>query len=204
MKVTELAKTELSEAGEEVDQYVESTSKMRAEIKALTGVDIMIDDENFKDLYVIMGEIAEKYDSLTDIGKANVTEILFGKLRGNVGASILKNFDQAEKALNVAQNSAGSAMTEHQRWMESIEASEAQAAAAFEELSSKIMSSDLIKGFYDTETSVVGFLTKLIDLTDSAIPLVTTLGAGLLSLIKGNIGISKVNMPYPTFLGAVA
>lgn len=125
------------------------------------------------------------------------------KLRANVGASILQNFDQAEKALGVAQKSAGSAMTEHARWLESIEASEAKAAAAFEELSSKIMSSDLIKGFYDTEASVVGFLSKLIDLTDSAIPLATTLGAGLLSL-KGNVGISKVNMPYPTFLGAVA
>lgn len=125
------------------------------------------------------------------------------KLRANVGASILNNFDQAEKALNAAQTSAGSAMTEHQRWLESIEASEAKAAAAFEEFSTKLVNSDIVKGFYDTETSVVGFLTKLIDLTDSAIPLVTTLGAGLLSL-KGNIGISKVNMPYPTFLGAVA
>ena len=139
MKVTELAKTELAEAGEEVDQYVNSTSKMRDEIKALTGIDIMIDDANFKDLYQIMDELSVAYEKLSDIDKANVTEILFGKLRANVGASILQNFDQAKKALGVAQKSAGSAMTEHARWLESIEASEAKAAAAFEELSSKIM-----------------------------------------------------------------
>lgn len=197
------AKTDLQEAGEEVDEYVNSTSKMREELKALTGVDIMVNDKQFKDLFVIMDEMSTAYKTLSDIDKANVTEILFGKLRANVGASILNNFDQAEKALNAAQTSAGSAMTEHQRWLESIEASEAKAAAAFEEFSTKLVNSDIVKGFYDTETSVVGFLTKLIDLTGSAIPLVTTLGAGLLSL-KGNIGISKVNMPYPTFLGAVA
>lgn len=176
---------------------------MREELKALTGVDIMIDDANFKDLYQIMSELSVAYEKLADIDKANVTEILFGKLRANIGASILQNFDQAQKALNVAQNSAGSAMNEHARWLQSIEASEAQAAAAFEELSSKIMSSDLVKGFYDAETSVIGFLSNLIDLTGSAIPLVSSLAAGLLSL-KGNVGISKVNMPCPTFLGAVA
>ena len=80
MKVTELAKTELQDAGEEVDEYVNSTSKMREELKALTGVDIMIDDANFKDLYQIMSELSVAYEKLADIDKANVTEILFGKI----------------------------------------------------------------------------------------------------------------------------
>lgn len=80
MKVTELAKTELQDAGEEIDKYVNSTSKMREELKALTGVDIMIDDANFKDLYQIMSEMSTAYKTLSDIDKANVTEILFGKI----------------------------------------------------------------------------------------------------------------------------
>lgn len=105
-------------------------------------------------------------------------------------------------SMEVTTSSTGSAMAEHARWLESIEASEAKASAAFEEFSTRIMSSDLIKGFYDTEAGILGFLTKLIDLTDSAIPLISTLGAGLLSI--KNVGISKVNMPYPTCLGAVA
>lgn len=181
MKVTDLAKTELSDAGEEVDAYVESTSKMRAEIKALTGVDIMVDKNTFKDIYDIMDELSKVYDDLEDIEKASLTEILFGKLRANVGASILQNFDQAEKALATAQNSAGSAAREHERWMQSIAASEAQASASFEEFSSKVMSSDIIKFGYDAQTGILGFLTKLIDLTGSATPLVSALAAGLLS-----------------------
>lgn len=80
MKVTELAKTELQDAGEEVDQYVNSTSKMREELKALTGVDIMVNDKQFKDLFVIMDEMSTAYKTLSDIDKANVTEILFGKI----------------------------------------------------------------------------------------------------------------------------
>lgn len=38
------AKTELEEAGLETDGMVESTAKLREEIKALSGVDIMIND----------------------------------------------------------------------------------------------------------------------------------------------------------------
>ena len=70
----------MQDAGEEVDEYVNSTSKMRDELKALTGVDIMIDDANFKDLYQIMDELSVAYEKLSDIDKANVTEILFGKI----------------------------------------------------------------------------------------------------------------------------
>lgn len=73
------AKTDLQEAGEEVDEYVNSTSKMREELKALTGVDIMVNDKQFKDLFVIMDEMSTAYKTLSDIDKANVTEILFGK-----------------------------------------------------------------------------------------------------------------------------
>lgn len=74
------ATSDLEEAGEEVDDYVKSTSKMREEIKGLTGVDIMIDNATFKDLYDIMDELSNVYDTLEDIEKANLTEILFGKI----------------------------------------------------------------------------------------------------------------------------
>lgn len=38
------AKTELEDAGLETDGMVESTSKLREELKALSGVDIMLND----------------------------------------------------------------------------------------------------------------------------------------------------------------
>lgn len=199
------AQTDLKDMGEEVDEYVKSSSKMREEIKALTGVDIMINEKQFKDLYDIMDELSKVYDTLSDIDRANVTEILFGKLRANVGASVLQNFDQAAKALQIAQDSAGSAMTEHARWMESIAASEAKATAAFEEFSNKIVNSDVVKLYYDAKTGILGLLSGIIDKAGSAIPIVTSLGAAIASIAsKGNFGISKVNMPYPTFNGAVA
>ena len=64
------AKTELEEAGLETDGMVESTAKLRAEIMALSGVDIMEDANTFKSTYAIMDELAAKWQDLTDIQQA--------------------------------------------------------------------------------------------------------------------------------------
>lgn len=194
------AETALSDMGEEVDDYVKSSSKMREEIKLLTGVDIMIDDANFKDIYQIMQELSVATRELEQVDRNNVNEILFGKRQANIGASIFQNFDQAEKALKAAQNSAGSAMTEHARWMESIEASEARATAAYEQFSNTVLSSDLIKAGYDAQTGILGLLTNIIDKL-GAIP--TLAGAAAAALSFKGAGISSEYAP-PHLYGAVA
>ena len=65
------AKTELEEAGLETDGMVESTAKLREEIMALSGVDIMLDENTFKSTYDIMDELSTKWQDLTDIQQAN-------------------------------------------------------------------------------------------------------------------------------------
>lgn len=71
------AKTELSEAGEETEGMVTSTSKLRDKILALTtvdggkGVDIMSDNDTFKSTYEIMKGISEVWNDLSDINQAN-------------------------------------------------------------------------------------------------------------------------------------
>ena len=64
------AKTELEDAGLETEGMVESTAKLRQEILALSGVDIMENANEFKSTYKIMDELAQKWESLTDIQQA--------------------------------------------------------------------------------------------------------------------------------------
>ena len=64
------AKTELEDAGLETEGMVESTAKLREEIMALSGVDIMENDNTFKSTYQIMDELAAKWKDLTDIQQA--------------------------------------------------------------------------------------------------------------------------------------
>lgn len=174
------ATTELEEAGLETDGMAESTAKLQAEIKALSGVDIMLDKNTFKSTYQIMDELSQKWKDLTDIQQASITELLAGKHQGNVMASLMENFDIARQALDVSMNSEGSAMQEHEKYMESIEAKVNQLKAAWEGLSNSFFDSGFIKGAIDGLTKFVGIIDTLIS-KFGTIP--TLLAAG--GIVKG-------------------
>lgn len=67
------AKTELEEAGEDVDGMAESTSQLQAKLKALTHgkVDIMLDADTFKSTTQILREMAGAWEYMTDIERAD-------------------------------------------------------------------------------------------------------------------------------------
>lgn len=66
--------------GEETDNLASSTSKLRNEIKQLTGVDIMLDNNTYKSTYQIMLEISKVWDKLSDVSQAAVLEKLAGEI----------------------------------------------------------------------------------------------------------------------------
>jgi len=157
------ATTELEEAGESTEGMAESTAKMRKEIMALSGVDIMINDDTFKSTFDIMDELSKKWEDLTDIQQASIIELMAGKHQGNVFASLMQNFDIAREALDVSINSSGSAMKEHAKWSESIEARLLKIKAAWQSLSQSFLQSDFLKGLLNTVTSLVDGLDFLVD-----------------------------------------
>ena len=116
------AKSEMEEMGEDTEGMVESTATLRAEIKSLSGVDIMASATEFKSTYQILDEISQKWEDLSDISRATLIEKMAGKHQGNVFASLMENFDTARNALETSMNSSGSAMREHEKWQQSLEA----------------------------------------------------------------------------------
>ena len=77
------AKSDLESAGESADGCANSVSELRSELKSLTGVDIMIDNKNFKSTYQILKELSQVWDKLSDVTQANVTEMIGGKRNAN-------------------------------------------------------------------------------------------------------------------------
>ena len=73
------ATAELEDMGEEVDELVDSTPKMRELIMGLSGVDIMASATEFKSTYQILTEIASVWDEMTDVSQAALLEALAGK-----------------------------------------------------------------------------------------------------------------------------
>ena len=153
------AATELEELGEEAI----SISKVREEIMALSGVDVMQDENTFKSTYQIIDELSKKWSDLKDIQQASITEILGGKRQANVISALMTNFDIARDALDTSLNSDGSAMAEHAKWMESLEAKTQQFKAAWEELSEAFLDEDFLGKTIDGLTGVLNAVTFCID-----------------------------------------
>lgn len=159
-------KGSLEELGEEVDETVDSISKVQTQILNRTGgkVNIFDDMGNFRDYYDIMKDISEVYDELSDTDKADLTEILFGKQRGNQGAALIQAFQsgQIQKALEATLNAEGSAMEEQERWMDSLEAKTQQFEAAFQSLSNTVVDSNMLKSIVDLGTTGVSSFERFI------------------------------------------
>ena len=194
------AKTDLENMGESSDGCANSVSELRSELKQLTGVDIMKDaaGTQFKSTYDILKEISEVWGSLTDVTRANVTEMLGGKRNANAVAAVLSQFEIAEKSMKDAANSAGSAAKENEVYLSSITGKLAQLDSAFQQLSQDLLDSSLIKFFVD-------FATAAVDIADGAVkaagalPTLTAAISGVLSVMQmsGKLknGAGKVNMP---------
>lgn len=181
------ATTEMEQAGLDMEGMASSTAELRKEIMALSGVDIMIDDNTFKSTYQIIEELAVKWGELTDIQQASITELIAGKRQGNIISAVMENFDIAQDALNSSLESAGSAMKEYNTYLEGIEAKTNQFKSAFEALSLTVVDSDFLKGIIDFGTDAISVLDKIVQTLGLIPSLIGSIGAVLGGLNKQSI-----------------
>lgn len=194
-------KGQLEELGEEVDENVESISKMQTHILNLTEgkVNIFGDDGQFKSTYQIMKEISDIWDELDSKAQADLLETVAGKMRANAVSALISNFDQVEKATQAAYSSAGTAAKENEKYMNSMQGKIAATQAAWQALSNSFLSSDFLKGLIDTGQTFLNIINDIVK-TTGALPPILAVIAGYLSASK-NIGRDKMfslnssNMP---------
>lgn len=184
------AKTEAEEAGESTEGMANSVSELREELLALTNgkVDIQIDENTFKSTYQIMKELADVWGELTDITQANILEQIGGKRNANVVSSMLENFNVAEDVVKTAANSAGSALKENEKYLDSINGKIAEFKATFEELSMTLIDSDFVKQVIEFGTGLLDVLNVLAKVIDKVGGLNTVLyvTVGILATIKAD------------------
>lgn len=209
------AKTEAEEAGESTEGMANSVSELREELLALTNgkVDIQIDENTFKSTYQIMKELADVWGELTDITQANILEQIGGKRNANVVSSMLENFNIAEDVVKTAANSAGSALKENEKYLDSINGKIAEFKATFEELSMNFIDSDFVKQVIELGTGLLNVLNVLAKVIDKVGGLNTVLyvTVGILATIKADAiktflvttlpgAIAKVTSAISTFV----
>ena len=157
------SKTELEEMGEDVSDMATTTSQLQAKLLALTGgqVDIMLDENTFKNSTQILREMADAWEDMNDIQRASALELMGGKRQANVLSALIQNFDTVEDAIEASANSAGSALKENEIWLDSISGKISQFNNAMQAMWSNTLDSDMIKGFVSFGTELIKIIDKI-------------------------------------------
>ena len=176
-------KGELQDLGEETDENVENLSQMQGKVLNLTHGKVNIFDNagDFKSTYEIMQGIADIYDDLTDSDKADLLETIAGKNRANEVAALIQNWDRVAQATESAENSAGSAMAEQEKYANSLQGRLNSLTSSLQTISNTALDSGFLKGLVSGATEAINILNKVID-TIGTIPTGATATGAAMSL----------------------
>lgn len=183
------AKSDLESMGESTDDLADSTSKLREEIKGLTGVDIMADEDTFKSTAEIIKEIGAVWDQMTDVSRAATLEKLAGKNRASTVAGLIENYKTIDKVIEAASNADNSALEENQKIIESIDGRIQQLQNRVQEFWYNAINDSVVKDAVSALTFLVDGATKLID-TFGLLPTILSIVAAKLSF--KNVGINTL------------
>lgn len=187
------AKAELEEMGEDTADLAQGTSKIRKDILALSGVDIMLDENTFKSTYQILKEISDVYDDLSDVNRAAVLEKLAGKNNANTVAAVLQDFSIAQNVMDSMGNAAGSASEELNKYLDSIEGKLQTLSATFQEIAKNVLQSDFMKDLLDSLIAVANAIGKITESLGGLDPLFTIgTGAAIFASAKNKGGAKLI------------
>lgn len=179
------ATTELEEMGEETDGLADGLSKYREEIMALSGVDIMKDENTYKDMYDIFVELAQVWDNIkSDEARSRVAEILGGTRQLSGIMSTITNIRDAMGAYESAMDSAGTATQANDIYMSTASAHVEQLKTAFQELSASLIDTGFI-------TTIVDFGTNILQIFTGITQVINAIG-GLNTVLKTTVGIFAI------------
>ena len=169
---TEAAREELQALGEDVDDFiVTTTSKMDQQIQDLTktqgnfGVSLLDMNGNYRSTYDVLLDIAKVWDQIaqedlvTGENRQNaLLEMMAGKNRSNILASVLQSPDILEEAYAYALDSEGSALKENEAYLESIQGHLDRLKNSYDNLWINENNREVITGFLDIAKVVLDLI----------------------------------------------
>ena len=187
-------KGELEELGESTEG-VENISKMQGQIYNMTGGKVNIFDANgdFRSTYDIMKDIAAVYNDLTDTDRASLLETIAGKDRANDVASLLQNMSTAVNMVETAENAAGSARGENEKYLDSLQGRLDVLTSSIQAFSAITLDSGFLKGIVSGATEAIDIFSALIENVGVFPTLLGAVGAGFSVFGKGAFTVDSAN-----------
>ncbi len=173
---------------DEGEKDLELIPKLESNFNKL-GLSLLDSNGELKSTYQILKELAPIYNTMDADTKAYYTELIAGKYQAQNAAAILSNFGTAVSATETAMNSAGSAGRENEKVLDSIKGKISRFQSAFQELSTTLVNSDVVKFIIDFSTALLKLGTtdsgKTIIALSSMFLGITILKTGFVALTDG-------------------
>ncbi|MFE4571288.1 phage tail tape measure protein [Paenibacillus chitinolyticus] len=172
----------ISEEGEDLSNLVPSLEEKFQSI----GLTLQKDENTFKSTYEIFQDLSKVWGKLSEFERSDILELVAGKLQGNIAASLISNFKDAEGALQAGLNSFGSAAKENETYLKSMQGHIAKLKNEATNFWQSTMDSGALNQIIDLGTSLIGVLRSV---TDTFGGLGSLAGVATAALIAFNVSV---------------
>lgn len=168
-----------ADAAQEADSIEYSVGGV---IKTMSLLDETTGD--IKSTFDIFGGLKKDWDAMSNAEKQALAITYAGQTQFEVFAAVMNNFQSAIDATAAAFDSAGSAVQENAKYMDSVAAAENQLKAEFEDFSNRVLSKEFVTSVLDAGQALLSFanndvgaaITRIAGLTAGSFALVGILG----------------------------
>lgn len=174
--------TRITKASETAGTLTENISEAEESLRSV-GVEVRSSSGEFRDVTDIIGDLKDKYDTLSEVDLSNLSYNLAGTRQTNILRSLLKSWDLYEERVKNATNLEDSPTLKNQeKYAESMTGHLEELSAAVESFWATFIDTKSAKDVVDFFTDVIRLLEKMTKTFGS----LGTIGAGvtLFSLFK--------------------
>ena len=152
--------TRTTKAGKIMDIDEGEISAAETSLRSV-GVEVRKTDGEFQDFNVTMGELAQKWDTLSDVQKSNIAFNLAGTRQINVIQTLLRNWSDYESLVSKANDSAGTTLKNQETYAESLSGTLGELGAIWGNISNDTINSSFLKGMVDAGIAVSSLVEKM-------------------------------------------
>ena len=181
---------ELEELGEDAGSIL-STADLDTKMRAF-GVAVSGANGELRSTYAILGDLAQKWDTFNDAERAAIADMLAGTRQQNAFYSIMQNWNDAANVVDNAAKGVGSLQDAQEKYVDSIEGRTNKLKAAWEEFSTTLLDSGIVKFFVSFLEILAKVLNAIFSLGNGFIAkagLISAAAIGMIAVFK-KIGIS--------------
>lgn len=182
--------TRITKASETSGTLASDISNAEASLRAV-GVEVRSSSGEFRDLDSILGDLSDKWDSISDTEKSNISFEVAGTRQTNIIKSLMKSWDKYEQRVEDATNLTNSpTLANQEKYAESMTGHLEELSAAAESFWTTFIDTQSAKSAVDFLTNVINLLQKLTSTFGS----LGTIGAGmtLFSVFKNRSYLSSL------------